>query len=281
MNPENAALEHDSVDRLQRLMIDGGQKAFDLVPTTLKNVINERQWAEHKDKNGKPFQSFEAFVSHRLWQGLESSIDDLLAYCRKRPDVQQLIRGAVGALAEHGVNQHSDGAGGYNITSTPSRGTNQTYTLKRLKRDHPELAARVVAGELSANAAAIKAGFRKKPQKWVCPKCGYDTDKKGSPTTVGKRRKKAEAAGDVSTLDTRTDTKGRNGDAIIIRRINEKYDALKRDFKELIEWIKTCEDVEILAFLATDTTLIELVVERRMYAMRHLGMLLTQGNGIT
>lgn len=31
-------------------------------------------------------------------------------------------------------------------------------TLGRLKRDHPELAKRVVAGELSANAAAIEAG---------------------------------------------------------------------------------------------------------------------------
>ena len=35
--------------------------------------------------------------------------------------------------------------------------------MKRLKRDHPELAERVVNGELSANAAAIQAGFRKRP----------------------------------------------------------------------------------------------------------------------
>jgi hypothetical protein len=164
--------QHNSVSRLQRLMIDGGEKAFDLVPSTLKNVINERQWAEQKDKNGKLFQSFETFVSHRLWQGLESSIDDLLAYCRKRPDVQLLIRGAVGALAEHGGGRTSEQ--GDNITLTPSRGTNPTYILKRLKRDHPELAAKVVVGEMSANAAAIKAGFRKKPKQkqWVCPKCG-------------------------------------------------------------------------------------------------------------
>ena len=34
--------------------------------------------------------------------------------------------------------------------------------LKRLKRDRPDLAERVVAGEMSAHAAAIEAGFRKK-----------------------------------------------------------------------------------------------------------------------
>jgi hypothetical protein len=41
-------------------------------------------------------------------------------------------------------------------------GTNTAYTLARLDRDRPDLAAQVRAGELSANAAAIKAGWRKK-----------------------------------------------------------------------------------------------------------------------
>jgi hypothetical protein len=45
-------------------------------------------------------------------------------------------------------------------------GTNPVYTLRRLKRDNPELAERVVNGELSANAAAIQAGFRK-PTKTI------------------------------------------------------------------------------------------------------------------
>jgi hypothetical protein len=40
-------------------------------------------------------------------------------------------------------------------------GTGRNYTLARLRRDRPDLAARVRAGELSANAAAIEAGFRK------------------------------------------------------------------------------------------------------------------------
>src|SRR5262245_7372709 len=98
----------DSVDRLQRLMIDGGEKAFDLVPYTLANVIKERQWAKKPDKDGALFQSFEAFVAHKLWWGLESSIDDILAYCRKRPDVQQLIKGELGPLATQGGDRKSE-----------------------------------------------------------------------------------------------------------------------------------------------------------------------------
>jgi len=46
-------------------------------------------------------------------------------------------------------------------TSPATQGTSKSYTLNRLRREHAELFERVVAGELSANAAAIEAGFRK------------------------------------------------------------------------------------------------------------------------
>ena len=46
--------------------------------------------------------------------------------------------------------------------SSPSQGTSRAYNLNRLRREAPELFERVVAGKLSANAAAIEAGFRKK-----------------------------------------------------------------------------------------------------------------------
>jgi len=42
-------------------------------------------------------------------------------------------------------------------------GNSRAYILARLDRDRPDLADKVVAGELSANAAAIEAGFKKKP----------------------------------------------------------------------------------------------------------------------
>jgi hypothetical protein len=59
---------------------------------------------------------------------------------------------------------------GDNVTLIEERGNASNYTLARLKRDRPDLAERVIIGEMSANAAAIKAGFtetqktkRKKP----------------------------------------------------------------------------------------------------------------------
>jgi hypothetical protein len=48
-----------------------------------------------------------------------------------------------------GTNQHTD-----NISTLHDRhGTSRSYTVDRLYRERPELYAKVVAGELSANAA--------------------------------------------------------------------------------------------------------------------------------
>jgi hypothetical protein len=49
-----------------------------------------------------------------------------------------------------------------NVTIKPERGTSRAYILDRPQRERPELFAQVEAGKLSANAAAIEAGFRKK-----------------------------------------------------------------------------------------------------------------------
>lgn len=45
-------------------------------------------------------------------------------------------------------------------SSLKTGSTMRDYTLARLKRDNPALAEQVVKGELTANAAAIQAGFR-------------------------------------------------------------------------------------------------------------------------
>jgi hypothetical protein len=49
-----------------------------------------------------------------------------------------------------------------NISNENGHGTSKDYTLDRLAREDPELYEKVVADEMSANAAAIEAGFRDK-----------------------------------------------------------------------------------------------------------------------
>lgn len=99
-------------------------------------------------------------VSARLVEGLESSIDDLRVFCRKHPEVLALVNAEVLPLKPNGGDRKSADYQGDNITL--NRGTNPTYALKRLKRDRPDLFARVVAGDLSPHAAAVEAGFRRR-----------------------------------------------------------------------------------------------------------------------
>lgn len=75
--------------------------------------------------------------------------------------IKDLIRKA--ELAAHGGNYDYEakkfGTSPDNI-STGQYGTSETYAIRRLRRDRPDLAKRVESGELSANEAAIQAGFR-------------------------------------------------------------------------------------------------------------------------
>jgi hypothetical protein len=166
----------DNINLLQQLIMHGGEQAFSLVPAALEKVVSEKQWQRRVDKHGKPFASFEAFVTQPLWHGLETTIDDLRVFCRKHPGVRALILAEMDpgqkAGGDHG-NQHTGGKRQTDNISLPSYGTSATYTLKRLKRERRDLFDKVCAGELSANAAAIEAGFRKKPVK-RCPKCGHE-----------------------------------------------------------------------------------------------------------
>jgi hypothetical protein len=56
-----------------------------------------------------------------------------------------------------------DGDALYNVQGTAPTGNSVEATIRRLRKDRPDLHARWLAGELSANAAAIEAGFRSKP----------------------------------------------------------------------------------------------------------------------
>jgi hypothetical protein len=50
-------------------------------------------------------------------------------------------------------------------SNTTNVGRGVDYTLRRLARDCPEMLDKIESGELSVNAAAVKAGIRKRPSK--------------------------------------------------------------------------------------------------------------------
>jgi len=144
----------------------GGTEVFELVPTLLNNILKTRAWETRTDQNGQPFKSFNDFVTHRRWEGLGSDIQELLLYCKRKEfkNVKEAIMREMPewpTLADAGAKGGRGNKASNNITSF--RGTSQAYAIRRLKRDRPDLAEKVIRRELSANAAAIEAGFRKPP----------------------------------------------------------------------------------------------------------------------
>jgi len=61
-------------------------------------------------------------------------------------------------LRAHGGDRRSQEARDQVSIGNLKGGNNTAYTIARLNRDRPALAQKVIAGEMSANAAAIKAG---------------------------------------------------------------------------------------------------------------------------
>jgi len=144
---------------------------FETFPCCIEKIINEKIWAKVTDKKDEPFKSFEAFCKHPLWHGLELTIDELMTYLKRSPEIRGLVIGELDVQPEPGGNHNPYGCKGKanqndNINliqeePEPKGGTSPTYIAKRLKRDNPELFSKVQSGELTAHAAAIVAGFKK------------------------------------------------------------------------------------------------------------------------
>ncbi len=151
------------------------------MPGLMLSLLRDDGWRRLvRPIDGKEFvnDTVEQWVRGEPWAGLHfPSWDALYAMldrsehgpeCRER--LIALGAPANGAaadarpVAKRGANQHT--AGGSNTTSSgDDRGT--AYIAGRLKRDHPALAEEVIAGRLSAHAAAVQAGFRK--PTWTAP----------------------------------------------------------------------------------------------------------------
>lgn len=160
-----------------------------------QDVINKKLlkyvplFREHMDRGaGDLIGNLEEIIEHRLWERV--GYDSFESYAREHlkhseewcrevvriynqdwtpaqreigtvADLASAVELARGnPLSEHGgerVKQDSN-------TTLPDRG--QTYALRRLARDRPDLLDKVEAGDLTPNAAAIEAGFRR-PMKSI------------------------------------------------------------------------------------------------------------------
>lgn len=143
--------------------VNNGGAALSQVPKIISNVLKTEAWKD-REVDGKVYHnnSFFEFITAMPVKGCGWEVQRIEPLLRDDDIVLQKFRAAV--TGEHGGDRKSARfIKSNNITLDVSeRGTRKAYTLDRLKRKHKALFDKVVAGELSANAAAIEAGFRKK-----------------------------------------------------------------------------------------------------------------------
>lgn len=143
----------------QKVSVAARSSSNALVPA-LAAIVETGHWREfvHPMQGLKQYATFAAYCDDFL--GLSAqAVETLLDKSQHKADaraVRRLIREGIEPAAKHGGDREK---GQGSVTTLPDR--DQTYIVARLKRDHPDLARQVIDGQITPNAAAIKAGIRK------------------------------------------------------------------------------------------------------------------------
>ena len=132
-------------------------------PGLIRKIIELEAWREREVQHEGVIKlnSLRELITEKPLKGWGTTIEKVQKYINDDPDLLVIFRESV--TPGKGGDQKSKNINNNNIIiDNTKQGTSKAYTLDRLNRQAPELYEEVKAGNLSANAAAIKAGFRKK-----------------------------------------------------------------------------------------------------------------------
>lgn len=148
-----------------------GADVMSALPGLVRRLLDEDAWREYAAPGVSGVvvhETFTSFLTSAAPRGLNGRRDQLVALCGRDEELKQrvqgLLDGEVDPLPSPGGDRRSADFQGSDTTSKRSiepAGRGAKYVVARLKRDRPDLAERVVSGELTANAAARQAGIRK------------------------------------------------------------------------------------------------------------------------
>ncbi len=124
----------------------------------LSEILENGYWREFLVRGSGEIKSFERFEDFLEW--CECPAEELKAVLRVHGDEALLAR----VYAELGGKLAGPGRPAGKVSDTKNKETkpDATYVVARLNRDRPDLAEKVMAGDISPNAAAVEAGFRKR-----------------------------------------------------------------------------------------------------------------------
>ena len=140
--------------------IHHGLGNLETVPALLRRIIENRAWEARqvKMRGVVKLANLRELITKEPMVGWGENPDRIEALIRDDAEVLAMWREAMKGKA----GRPKKGCESQPIKTDKGSGV-RSYTVSRLQREAPELFAQVVAGTISANAAAIQAGFRKKP----------------------------------------------------------------------------------------------------------------------
>lgn len=172
----------------------------------LAALAEDRTWERLADAKGRSFKGrFRDFVETRSPFGLGYDPDQLpkvlalrhphesvpataARMAAMREQIEALLRNEIPASSRHGgrtVSERANRDGATNSNFTVSNSAE--YITSRLKRDDPELAEKVVRGEVTPNAAARTKGWRKPRIVLSTPEHVADSIRKHMPLEARRR----------------------------------------------------------------------------------------------
>lgn len=138
-----------------------GEHGLVTVPGLIKRVLAEESWREFVTQMGEhvQYERFADFVTTPPLKGLGSELSLIRRIVVDDPEALDLYDQAV--QNPHGGDHTSAESKNNNIQLAP-QGMSKARALRKLRSDAPKLHAEVLAGNISAHAAMVQAGFRPK-----------------------------------------------------------------------------------------------------------------------
>lgn len=170
------------IESLQKAVLNA-PRDIETLRLALSGAIRDGAWMDRLDTKRRARWRYEQgqflkFVTDPLPEGLGTDVETLEKFIREDVELYEMFlamttRGPGGANNPGGRNQHTEEeVNRDNVTvdllertesQEPPRGNTLPYAIRRLAKDRPDLLERVKAGEMSAHAAMVEAGFRKVP----------------------------------------------------------------------------------------------------------------------
>lgn len=143
----------------------GGLKQF---PGLLKKIITHKAW-ERRVSKGKVIEltSLRELITERPVRGWGEDPKKVEAVIKDNPEVLAMFREAMKCVNQHDAPPKlPDDI--VNRQGQRDAGNSRAYSIDRVKREcEPEVVAAVMSGQMSPNAALVKAGIRDNRQVYI------------------------------------------------------------------------------------------------------------------